>query len=106
MPSACFTQIFSSYSKYTSQRILLIVQRYYGPANSFIVYNIIIVVSYYKYARSKLRNALLIAVFGLILLSVIPTLLDCATTNIRLAIAQPEDPFPMPPARNLAELSY
>lgn len=75
----------------------------YGPANCFIVYNIIIVVASYKYARSKLRNVLLIAVFGLVLLSAVPTLLDSAPTNKRLAFAQPEDPFPMPPASNLTE---
>lgn len=49
----------------------------------------------YKYARSKLRNVSLIAVFGLVLFSAVPTLLDSTTTNIRLAIAQPEDPFPV-----------
>ena len=49
----------------------------------------------YKYARSKLRNISLIAVFGVVLFSVVPTFLDCTTTNIRLAIAQPEDPFPV-----------
>jgi PQQ-dependent dehydrogenase (s-GDH family) len=42
-----------------------------------------------------LRNVSLIAVFGLVLFSAIPTSLDSATTNIRLAIAQPEDPFPV-----------
>lgn len=49
----------------------------------------------YKYARSKLRNISLIAVFGVVLFSVVPTFLDSTTTNIRLAIAQPEDPFPV-----------
>jgi glucose/arabinose dehydrogenase len=50
-----------------------------------------------------LRNVLLIAVFGLILFSAVPTLLDSTTTNIRLAVAQPEDPFPPMPASNLTE---
>jgi PQQ-dependent dehydrogenase (s-GDH family) len=52
-------------------------------------------VASYKYARSKLRNISLIAVFGVVLFSVVPTFLDSTTTNIRLAIAQPEDPFPV-----------
>lgn len=51
--------------------------------------------AYYRYARSKLINVSLIAVFGLVLFSAVPTFLDSATTNIRLAIAQPEDPFPV-----------
>jgi len=42
-----------------------------------------------------LRNVSLIAVFGLVLFSAVPTSLDSATTNIRLVIAQPEDPFPV-----------
>ena len=49
----------------------------------------------YRYTRSKLINVSLIAVFGLVLFSAVPTFLDSATTNIRLAIAQPEDPFPV-----------
>jgi len=40
-----------------------------------------------------LINVSLIAVFGLVLFSAVPTFLDSA--NIRLAIAQPEDPFPV-----------
>ena len=49
----------------------------------------------YRYTRSELINVSLIAVFGLVLFSAVPTFLDSATTNIRLAIAQPEDPFPV-----------
>jgi hypothetical protein len=50
-------------------------------------------VAYYRYIRSKLINVSLIAVFGLVLFSAVPTFLDSVTTNIRLAIAQPEDQF-------------
>jgi PQQ-dependent dehydrogenase (s-GDH family) len=49
----------------------------------------------YKNTKPKLRNVSLIAVFGLVLFSAVPTLLDSTTTNVRLAIAQPEDPFPV-----------
>ena len=49
----------------------------------------------YRYTRSELINVSLIAVFGLVLFSAVPTFLDSATTNIRLAIAQGEDPFPV-----------
>ena len=56
----------------------------------------------YRYARSKLINVSLIAVFGLVLFSAVPTFLDSATTNIRLAIAQPEDPFPVTGNETLA----
>ncbi len=49
----------------------------------------------YKNTKPKLRNVSLIAVFGLVLFSAVPTSLDSATTNIRLVIAQPEDPFPV-----------
>jgi glucose/arabinose dehydrogenase len=60
-------------------------------------------VASYTNAKPKLRNVLLIAVFGPILFSAVPTLLDSATTNIQLAVAQPEDPFPPMPASNLTE---
>jgi PQQ-dependent dehydrogenase (s-GDH family) len=52
-------------------------------------------VASYKNTKPKLRNVSLIAVFGLVLFSAVPTSLDSATTNIRLVIAQPEDPFPV-----------
>jgi hypothetical protein len=60
------------------------------PGNRFIVWEYYVVVASNMNARSKLRNVLLIAVFGLILLLAVPTLLDSTNTNIRLAIAQPK----------------
>ena len=49
----------------------------------------------YKNVKSKLRNVSLIAVFGLILLSVIPIMFGSSSTNIQPALGQREDPFPV-----------
>ena len=48
-----------------------------------------------KNAKSKLGSSIIIvALFGLLLLSAIPTIFDNFSTIIQSALAQPEDPFP------------
>jgi hypothetical protein len=50
-----------------------------------------------KNAKITLRNGLMVsALFGLILLSVIPTMFSSSSTKIvQRAAGQPEDPFPV-----------